>query len=172
MVKISRTTQVSDSIVVDIDPETAYDAVTDVTQMGRWSPENTGAVVPEPGRPVHPGMEFVGANRRGAMRWHTGCTVVVAERPSRFVFEVRRWGVWKPLLPVAVATWEYRFEEVAGGTRITETWYDDRAGWPDTPALWFDRIATGKRGFAEFQKGNIRRTLERMKAELEAVRDI
>ncbi|MFD4404757.1 SRPBCC family protein [Nocardia sp. NPDC058499] len=167
MGKISRTTEVSDSIVVGTDPGTAYDAVSDVTQMGRWSPENTGAEVAEPGRPVYPGMTFVGANRRGPMRWHTECIVTVAERPGRFAFQVRRWGVWKPLLPVAVATWEYRFETVAEGTRITEIWYDDRTRWPDTPALWFDRVATGKRGFAEFQKGNIRRTLERLKAELE-----
>ncbi|WP_459546197.1 SRPBCC family protein [Nocardia sp. X0981] len=170
MVKITRTIEVSDSVVVDIDPETAYDAVTDVTQMGRWSPENTGAVVPEPGRPAYPGMTFVGSNRRGPMRWRTECVVLEASRPSRFVFEVRRWGLWKPLLPVDVATWEYRFERVAEGTRITETWYDDRKTWPDTPALWFDRIATGRRGFAEFQKDNIRRTLVRLKRELEADR--
>ncbi|MEU4311614.1 SRPBCC family protein [Nocardia sp. NPDC024068] len=170
MVNISRTTRVSDSVVVAVDPDTAYDAVSDVTQMGRWSPENTGAVVTDPGAPAYPGMTFVGANRRGPMRWHTECTVTEAVRPSLFRFEVRRWGVGKLLLPVAVATWEYEFVAVAGGTRITETWFDDRTTWPDTPALWFDRIATGKRGFAEFQKGNIRRTLDRLKAELEVAR--
>ncbi|WP_040792529.1 SRPBCC family protein [Nocardia paucivorans] len=167
MPKTTRTMQVSDSIVVAVDPVTAYDAVSDVTQMPRWSPENTGAVVPRPGQPAYVGMIFIGSNRRGPMRWKTECTVTAAERGVRFAFEVRRFGVVRPVLPVAVATWEYRFEPVEGGTRITETWYDDRTGWPDTPALWFDRVATGKRGFDEYQRGNIRRTLERMKIELE-----
>ena len=170
MVKTTRTTEVSDSIVVDIDPAAAYDAVSDVTQMGRWSPENTGAVVDEPGRPAYPGMTFVGANRRGPMRWRTECRVTIADRPQCFAFTVQRFGLWKPALSVAIATWEYRFEPVDEGTRITEIWYDDRTNWPETPALWFDRIATGRRGFAEFQESNIQRTLAHLKQELESGR--
>ncbi|WP_435591107.1 SRPBCC family protein [Nocardia sp. bgisy118] len=163
-----RTKQVSDSIVVAIDPVTAYDRVSDVTRIHRWSPENTGAVLAEPGAPVRVGLRFVGTNLRRGVRWSTGCEITAADRGARFAFKVRRYGLRKPVLPVAVASWEYRFEAVPEGTRITEIWTDDRRGWPDRPTLWFDRIATGKPGFAEFQRGNIRRTLERLKADLES----
>ncbi|WP_067651378.1 SRPBCC family protein [Nocardia harenae] len=165
---MARTMQISDSIVIAVDPATAYDNIADVTRMGRWSPENTGAVVADPDRPPRVGDTFVGANTRGAMRWHTGCVVTAAERGSRFAFQVQRWGLRKPALRVAVASWEYRFEPVDGGTRVTETWIDDRTGWPDPVAAVFDRIVTGKRGFAEFQEGNIRRTLARLKEALES----
>ncbi|WP_067836089.1 SRPBCC family protein [Nocardia lijiangensis] len=163
-----RTKQVSDRIVVAIDPLTAYDRVSDVTQIHRWSPENIGAELAEPGAPTRVGMRFVGTNKRRGMQWSTGCEVTAADRGALFAFKVRRYGLRTPILPVAIASWEYRFEAVTGGTEITETWTDDRRGWPDLPTLWFDRLATGKPGFAEFQRGNIRRTLERLKADLES----
>ncbi|MFC8529742.1 SRPBCC family protein [Nocardia sp. NPDC057227] len=165
---MARTMQITDSIVIAVDPATAYDNIADVTRMGRWSPENTGAVLDAPGRPAQVGTTFVGANVRSGFRWHTGCVVTAAEPGSRFAFQVQRWGVRKPALRVAVASWEYRFEPVDGGTRVTETWTDDRAKWPDAVASVFDRLATGKRGFAEFQRGNIRRTLARLKEVLES----
>ncbi|MEV0028779.1 SRPBCC family protein [Nocardia sp. NPDC050793] len=163
-----RTKQVSDSVVVAIEPVTAYDRVSDVTQIRRWSPENTGAVLAEPGAPARVGLRFVGTNVRRGVRWSTGCEITAADRGARFAFEVRRYGLRKPVLPVAIATWEYRFEAVPGGTRITEIWTDDRRCWPDLPTLWFDRLVTGRPGFAEFQRGNIRQTLDRLKADLES----
>ncbi|MGN2636915.1 SRPBCC family protein [Nocardia takedensis] len=165
---MARSMQVSDSVVIAVDPNTAYDAVADVTAMKQWSPENTGAVLDSPGRPVRVGDGFVGSNVRAGMRWHTWCVVTAADPGERFAFQVRRWGVRKPSLRVAVASWEYRFESAEGGTRVTETWIDDRRSWPDAVAAVFDRLVTGKRGFAEFQKGNIRRTLARLRADLEA----
>lgn len=163
-----RITEISDSVVVAVDPQTAYARVSDVTQMGRWSPENTGAVLSDSGAPMGAGARFVGSNVRRGFRWHTECVVTAAEPGSRFAFAVRKWGLGKRLLPVTIATWEYRFEPVDGGTRVTEIWHDDRVKWPDAAAAVFDRLATGKRGFAEFQRGNIRRTLDRLKSELEA----
>lgn len=74
-------------------------------------------------------------------------------------------------LPGAIATWEYRFEEVDGATLVTETWTDDRRGWPDFLANAFDRAATRGHTFADFQRGNIRTTLQRLKAALEAPLD-
>lgn len=165
---MARTMQISDSIVIAVDPATAYDNIADVTRMGRWSPENTGAVLDSPGRPARVGDGFVGANARRGMRWHTRCVVTAADPGSRFAFQVRHWGLRKPALRVAVASWEYRFEAVDGGTKVTETWIDDRTRWPDAVAAVFDRVVTGKRGFAEFQRGNIRRTLAGLKAALES----
>ncbi|NEE48629.1 SRPBCC family protein, partial [Streptomyces sp. SID8455] len=58
-------------------------------------------------------------------------------------------------------------EAVDGGTRVTETWTDDRRSWPDFVANAFDRVATGGKTFAQFQRGNIRTTLKRLKAAVE-----
>jgi hypothetical protein len=48
---------------------------------------------------------------------------------------------------------------------VTETWTDDRR-WPDALVRAFDTVATGTT-FAAFQRGNIRRTLDRLKADAE-----
>ena len=42
---MTRELEVSDSIVIGVGPEVAYAAVSDIRQMGRWSPENRGGVV-------------------------------------------------------------------------------------------------------------------------------
>jgi uncharacterized protein YndB with AHSA1/START domain len=155
----------SGTVTIAVDPMTAWEAVSDITQMGRWSPENTGGRAAADG-PVTVGSSFVGRNRRGRARWSTECTVTAADPGERFAFRVHRIGGRRPVLAAAIATWEYRFEPVAGGTLVTETWTDDRR-WPDGVARVFDRVVTGGRTFAEYQPGNIRRTLDRLKVELE-----
>lgn len=164
---MARTYQVSDSIVIDAAPSVLYRRVGDPELMGRWSPENTGARVHGTRGTAHVGTVFDGHNRRGVFRWTTRCTVTVADPGERFAFRVRAIGLRRPLLPSRIATWEYRFEPVDGGTRVTETWTDDRRAWPDLLANAFDRIATKGDTFAAFQQGNIARTLRRLKSETE-----
>ncbi len=164
---MTRETTVAGSIWIDVAPELAYDAVSDVTQMGRWSPENTGATVASPGRPAYVGMHFVGSNKRGPARWQTRCTVTSAERGVRFAFDVDRYGIAPVLLPVSVASWSYDFVAQDGGTLVTETWHDGRLRWPRLSVRVFDPLATGRPSFAEFQRGNIARTLANLKRELE-----
>ncbi len=166
MASMNRQLTVSDSVTIDVPPEVAYAAVSDVTQMGRWSPENTGARLPSSGSPSV-GTTFVGTNKRGRARWSTECTVTIAEPGEHFAFRVHRIGPRKPVLPGRIATWDYRFEEVGNGTRVTETWTDDRR-WPDAVAAVFDKAVTGGQLFADHQRRNIRRTLDRLKTELEA----
>lgn len=165
---MSRTMSVSDSIVIEAAPSAVYEALSDPTAMGRWSPENTGATVLGGRRDAHVGMVFEGRNKRGALRWTTKCTVTYAEPGRRFAFRVHAIGARRPRLPGAIATWEYRFEPVDGGTRVTETWTDDRRAWPDVLANAFDRVATRGHTFAAFHTRNIRTTLERLKAALES----
>lgn len=164
---MSRALTVCDTVVVGVEPDVVYAALSDVRQMGRWSPENTGAELAEPGAPIGVGTVFVGTNRRGRARWSTRCVVTAADPGRRFAFDVRAWGPGRRLLPVRVASWEYTFEPAVGGTLVTETWLDGRTGWPDWTASVFDRVATGRDSFATFQRGNIRRTLDRLKRELE-----
>ncbi|MFE2022701.1 SRPBCC family protein [Streptomyces sp. NPDC056452] len=162
-----RTMSVSDSIVIDAAPSAVYEQLSDPTAMGRWSPENRGATVLGEHRGAHVGMVFEGRNKRGAFRWTTKCTVTAADEGERFAFRVHAIGAKRPRLRGPIATWEYRFEAVEGSTRVTEIWTDDRRAWPDLLANTFDRIATRGQTFAEFQRGNIRTTLERLKAALE-----
>lgn len=162
-----RTMSVSDSIVVQADPSVVYTEISDPTAMGRWSPENQGARVRGERRDAYVGMVFEGRNKRGAMRWTTRCTVIAADPGARFAFRVHAIGARRPRLRGPIATWEYRFEPVDGGTLVTEVWTDDRRAWPDAVANAFDRLATRGHTFAEFQRKNIRTTLGRLKAALE-----
>jgi uncharacterized protein YndB with AHSA1/START domain len=163
-----RAMTVSDSVVIAADALAIYRAVADPSQMPRWSPENTGATVPRPGEPLPEGASFVGTNRRGRARWSTRCVVVASEPGRRFTFVVGEIGLGRPRLRGRIARWDYRFEPVEGGTRVTETWTDGRRAWPDAVAGVFDRVVTGGRTFADFQRRNIARTLARMKADLES----
>ena len=163
-----RTMTVSDNVVVAADPQTVWRLVADPSQMPRWSPENVSGDVPAPGTPLGVGEEFVGGNRRGRARWHTRCRVTASEPGRRFTFDVLQIGVRSPLVPVRIATWDYAFEPAVGGTLVTETWTDGRRGWPDAVANAFDRVATGGRTFADFQRRNIARTLKNLKVDLES----
>lgn len=165
-----RTMSVSDSILIRAAPSAVYEHLSDPRAMGRWSPENLGArILGDPVR-THVGMVFDGRNKRGSFRWTTRCTVTAADPGERFAFRVHAIGVRRPRLPGAIALWEYRFEAVDGSTRVTETWTDNRRAWPDFLANAFDRVATRGHTFAEFQRGNIRTTLERLKVALEQER--
>ncbi|MFI1186237.1 SRPBCC family protein [Streptomyces californicus] len=162
-----RTLSIADSIVIEAAPAAVYAQLSDPTAMGRWSPENLGATVRGDRRGAYVGMVFEGRNKRGPVRWTTRCTVTAADPAERFAFRVHAIGLRRPLLPGPIATWEYRFEPEAGGTRVTEVWTDDRRRWPDAVANTFDRVVTGGKTFAQFQGGNIRTTLQRLKAALE-----
>lgn len=164
---------VSDSVVLrDVPPDAVYAEIADPSRMGRWSPENTGTLDPGgstgPGRALSVGDEFVGTNRRGRVSWATRCRVTAAEPGRQFAFRVFQIGVRRPRLTAPVATWEYTFEPVATGTRVTETWRDDRRGWPDPVAAAFDRTVTGGHLFSDFQRRNIARTLAALRTDLEA----
>lgn len=159
---------VSDSIVIAADRHDLYVQVSDVTRMGEWSPENRGATLHDPSANVAVGMSFDGHNKRGKAQWTTRCTITAADPGERFAFRVHSIGLKTPKLRGPIATWEYRFDEVPGGTKVTETWTDDRRAWPDVVANTFDKVATGGKTFAQFQKKNITKTLSRLKATTES----
>lgn len=154
---------VSASAVVAAPPEVVWAAVSDPTQTGRWSPENTGATTS--GGPLPVGATFEGRNRRGGVRWVTRCTVTASDPGERFAFRVGAIGARTPRLPAPIASWEYRLEPAPGGTRVTETWTDDRR-WPDLLAGAFDRVVTRGRPFAEHNRRNIEATLRGLQREL------
>jgi hypothetical protein len=62
---MGRVMTVQDSIVIEgVTPREVYDLVSDPSRMGRWSPENLGAEVPEPGRAATGGRTFADFQRR------------------------------------------------------------------------------------------------------------
>lgn len=164
---MKRTMQVSDAMMVNVDADTLWEQVADPTQMPRWSPENTGAHTSTEARPLQRGEVFEGSNRRSQARWVTECVVTASEPGERFAFQVRKIGANSPKLSGSIATWVYEFENIDGRTRVTETWNDDRTTWPDWVAAIVDRVLTGGRSFADFQRLNIHRTLTTMKDEFD-----
>lgn len=164
---MARQMKVSDSVVIPgVTPAEVYAQVSDPTLMARWSPENTGAEVEAGSGSLGVGDVFVGANKRGGSRWQTRCRVIAADPGERFAFDVVGWGLRSPLLRIAIARWEYEFEQVDGGTKVTETWRDARRRWPDRLANAVDGKLTGGRTFAAFQERNIAKTLAALRDDL------
>jgi len=142
-----------ESIVINATPESVYDLVADISNMGRFSPETRACEWKDSGGAAV-GATFRGHNKYRAMRWSNTCEVLAAERGKEFAF--RRPG------PDQSTTWRYLFEPVEGGTRLTESWYQERL-----PAA-FIRATIGLMLRGRDVNQGVRTTLERIKAEAEA----
>ncbi len=119
--------------------------------MGEWSPENQGGRWMKGATGAARDARFKGKNQNGWRRWSTLAKVLVADRPREFVFEVTSRGF-------PVAKWGYTLEPTTGGTRVTETWYDNRS-------TLFAKVATtvtGVRNRAEVNRTGMEQTLERL----------
>jgi hypothetical protein len=110
------------SATIQADARVLYRLVSDVTSMGRWSPENTGGRWLGGADAAVVGARFRGDNRHGWRRWSTLCTVTDAEPGRRFGFHVR-FG------PYPISQWTYEFDQRADATVVTESWTDLRPGW-------------------------------------------
>lgn len=144
------------SIVIDRPVGEVFDAITDVTRMGEWSPECTAGrwVAPATGPAV--GAEFEGDNlaQLGPItlkRWTT-TSEVTACTPNE-VFEFVASGY---------TTWRYEFEAGDGSTTVTESFSHE-------PYSGFQGFLYGTlmRRQSAMVKG-MQQTLERIKATLEA----
>lgn len=152
--------RVSVSIEIAASPRAVYDAVSDVANMGRWSPECTGADVkgdPYAGG-VRPGLKFTGHNRSDKRPWSTNCTVTAAEPGERFTFLARALGL-------RIAIWSYRFEPLDSGraTKVTETWIDQRGRFMH----FIGPKVSGIHDRATHNRRTMQVTLERLKEALE-----
>jgi uncharacterized protein YndB with AHSA1/START domain len=136
-------TRVEVSRTIAAAPETVWDLVSDVTSMGRWSPETVSCRWIEGSDGPEVGARFRGVNAYRLRRWATTCSVVGAERGRRFAFDVDFRGI-------PVAHWAYDMSPAAGGTIVTETWVERRPLWlrlASVPALWVvDRGEHNRRG--------------------------
>jgi hypothetical protein len=142
------------SVKIEAPADTLYGLVSDVTNMGRWSPETIRAEWVGSASGPTVGAQFKGWNKRGFVRWATTCTVTKAEPGQEFQFEVKQSG----------ARWGYRFQADGDGTLVTESREDARP----RPAIakFFSKVALGPDHDAELVDG-MRQTLERIKAAAE-----
>jgi uncharacterized protein YndB with AHSA1/START domain len=147
-----------DQATIDIaaPPDKVWALLTDVTQMGRWSPECWSCTWLDDATGPTVGAKFKGRNKRGLMRWSTVSTVVVADQPTHFAFEVDNSGM----------RWGYRFDAEGAGTRVTE--YREKVA--EQP--WFVRLAYAAKLMGRDPDATIRKgmadTLSRLKAGAEA----
>ncbi|MEU0400704.1 SRPBCC family protein [Streptomyces sp. NPDC006197] len=114
---MDRQWSLEESTVVDAPPAVVYRLVSDLRNMGRWSPECRSVWVLRP--PARTGSRFIGFNRRGLFFWPSLGRVTRMRPDSEFVFDINVFG-----LPIA--RWGYRFEPEGPGTRVTEFWEDLR----------------------------------------------
>ncbi|WP_042367343.1 SRPBCC family protein [Streptacidiphilus neutrinimicus] len=141
-------------------PDAVWAAVSDVTRMGEWSPECTGA--DWRGAPAGPvlGARFRGRNRKGGIRWSTVCRVVEAEPGRAFAWDVS-FG------PIPVARWGFRLTpgDPDGGATLVEQFWQDRR---DRLSAWTTEtvLRTGDR--ADWNRRNMTLTLAALKRSLEA----
>lgn len=106
------------SIDVTAPAEAVWKLVSDLPEMGRFSPENTGGRWVKGDGPAI-GSVFRGTNAQGKRRWSTRATVTRCEPGERFAFRVGSLG-----LPVA--DWSYVLTATPSGCTVTETWEDRR----------------------------------------------
>ena len=149
-----------DSVTVHMaaPPDEIWGLLSDVTRIGRYSPETFEAKWIDGADGPRVGAQFRGhvkRNEKGPTYWTT-CTVLVSEPGREFTFGVGN-DKEKPL-----NTWGYKLEPAGDGTDVTEFFqlrndiglriYWAMLGW-----------ARGKRN-----RNDMRRTLERVKAEVES----
>ena len=137
-------------------PERVWDLVSDVTRIGRYSPETFEAEWLDGATGPAVGARFRGhvrRNGRGPVYWTT-CTVLASEPGREFAF-----GVGSSTKPLN--TWRYRMEPSGDGTEVTESFE-----LAPTPLL---RLYWALLGWARGRtnRDGMRTTLERMKAEVE-----
>ena len=146
----------SASTHIDASPEAVYDLVADVTRMGEWSPETTGAHWVGGATGPEVGARFRGSNRKGLLRWSTDPVVEVADRGRCFAFTTSLFGRGR------FTRWTYALAPGDdGGTDVEESWEQVNA-IPVWNRFWLtdDRVAELQRGMEE--------TLARLKAAAEA----
>ena len=144
------------SVDIAAPPERVWALLTDVTNMGRWSPECYSCTWLDGAAGPAVGARFKGRNKRGLLRWSTVSTVEVADEPRHFAWEVDRSGM----------RWGYRFEPAGDGTRVTE-YREEVAPKPLSVRVVYALKLLGRDPDAIVRRG-MDETLQRLKAGAEA----
>ena len=120
---------ISRSVQVAAPARAVWDLVSDLPNMGRLSPENTGGSWRRGATGPAVGAVFKGRNKNGARRWSTTVKVTRCEPGTAFAFAV------SSVLGIPVSEWSYDIASTGESTcEVTETWSDRRPGWFKCPA--------------------------------------
>ena len=142
---------------VKASPDVVWNAISDVTRMGEWSPEchtctwNEGATGPAVG------ARFTGHNRNGEHEWTTEAEITACEPGRVFAFD----GVFGDL---RFSHWSYEIEPTEDGCVVTESWEDGR---PDAILELTSKIS-GVAERAPHNRKGMEETLARLAAAVEA----
>lgn len=138
-------------------PAAVFAAITDVTRMGEWSPENYACEWNEGHSAAQVGAMWTGHNRNGDKEWTTESKITELVDNERFIFDcLSRDFVF--------ATWGYGIEATGDGCRVTEYWQDHR------PEAALERSAkiSGVADRTEYNRVGMEQTLERLAAAVES----
>jgi len=138
-------------------PETVWGLVADLTQMGKWSPENEGVEWLKGASGPAVGVTFKGANRHGSKTWTTHGRIIEAEPNKSLAFLVN-------VGPFKVAEWRYELAASPTGCVVTETTTDRRGA----VAKYLGKLATGIDDRDAHNRATMEQTLERLKAAAES----
>jgi len=136
--------------------ERIWDLISDVTRIGRYSPETFEAEWLDGARGPEVGATFRGhvkRNGRGPTYW-TKCTVIACDPGREFAFVVGGAGQ-------QLNTWRYHLEPSGDGTDVTESFQLE----PTLPLRAYWAVAGWARG--RTNRDGMRATLEGIKAEVE-----
>jgi uncharacterized protein YndB with AHSA1/START domain len=148
--------QGSVTVHMEAPPEKVWALISDVTQIGRFSPETLEAEWLDGATGPAVGVKFRGhvkRNQRGPMYWTT-CKITECEENRVFEFAV-------VMRDNAVNTWRYDLEPSGSGTDVTESFRLDNN--------LFSKIYWMLLGWArgKTNREDMRTTLERIKKEVE-----
>src|SRR3954471_157717 len=146
------------TVHMDAPPERVWELVSDVTRIGRYSPETFEAEWLDGATGPAVGAGFRGhvkRNQKGPTYWTT-CTVVASEPGREFAFAVGS------TLEKALNTWRYTIEPAGDGADVTESFTLK----PTLPLKLYWALLGWARG--KTNRNGTRTTLERIKAEVEA----
>ena len=147
------------TVWIDATPEQVWALVSDVTKVGRYSPETFEAEWLDGATGPAVGVRFRGhvkRNQKGPTYW-AACIITECEPNRAFAFIVG------PSVEKGLNTWRYELTpNPSGGTDVTESFR-----LKDTlPLKVYWALLGWARG--KTNRNGMRTTLERMKAELEA----
>lgn len=145
------------------EPERVWSLVSDVRNIGRFSPETFEAEWLDGASGPAIGVRFRGHVRRNGKTWlvyWTTCTVTQCEVGRAFGFQVQGFRGSPSVI------WNYRFEPVAGGVNVTESFELGQS-----PVLRLYAAFAG-RSRTQTNIDNMRATLGRIKSVAESSQEL
>lgn len=150
------TPDISVSRDIAASPDAVFAALTDISRMGEWSPENHTCEWNEGFSGPAIGAIYTGQNRNGDKAWTTESRITELVANERFYFDCQAGDF-------VFAKWGYDIEATAAGCRVTEHTQDLRPESVLERSLQISGVADR----ATHNKAGMETTLERLATALE-----